>query len=339
MEAVKRRREHSTILQHPPAYDPQSNGPVEKGVQDIVGEVKALKLGLEQRTGMKLETDMAILKWIIEWAPQVLNRCGIGADGNTAYKRRLGRTSRRPLVEICEQVMAKPLRAKKTSRKVSLASKWKFGTWVGIAERTGEHLVVLAKGGPAVKVRTVRRRSLDDRWNCEALREMVAVPRHPNPIRPEQVQAEACDNTEGVHGAVNLPETSSLQELFDSTQIDDVIGADIPEAVVADPFTKRRDFQITKNILDEFGRTPECTGCVKSSEGKRGWAHTIECRARLEAAMIENEGYRGRLDNRNARLKIGIETKTEAPESRVPSVREDIAETPVAFEEPAVLGD
>ena len=97
-----------------------------------------MKLGLEQRTGMKLETDMAILKWIIEWAPQVLNRCGIGADGNTAYKRRLGRTSRRPLVEIGEQVMAKPLRAKKTSRKVSFASKWKFRTWVGIAERTGD---------------------------------------------------------------------------------------------------------------------------------------------------------------------------------------------------------
>ena len=32
---------------------------------------------------------------------------------------------------------------------------------------------------------------LDDRWNCEALREMVAIPRHPNPVRPQQMQAEA----------------------------------------------------------------------------------------------------------------------------------------------------
>ena len=43
MEEIERRRSHPTIIQNPPAYDPQSNGAAEKAVQDYMGQVRAGK--------------------------------------------------------------------------------------------------------------------------------------------------------------------------------------------------------------------------------------------------------------------------------------------------------
>ena len=49
MEEIKKRRCHPTIIQNPPAYDPQSNGAAEKAVQDYMSQVRAFKIGLEYR--------------------------------------------------------------------------------------------------------------------------------------------------------------------------------------------------------------------------------------------------------------------------------------------------
>ena len=42
MEELKRRRVQDTTLEHPPARDPQSNGMVEKGVQDLTSMVRSV---------------------------------------------------------------------------------------------------------------------------------------------------------------------------------------------------------------------------------------------------------------------------------------------------------
>ena len=68
MVAVKDQRAHRTLLEHPPAHDPQSNGVAEKAVQDVTAMVRTLKLGLEQRVGVKIENDDRVVEWIIEHA-------------------------------------------------------------------------------------------------------------------------------------------------------------------------------------------------------------------------------------------------------------------------------
>ena len=77
--------------------------------------------------------------------------------------------------------MAKPLRGKKTTRKMSLKDRWVFATWVGVDSRTNEHVVVRGDGGAAIRVRTVLRRAASDRWNPEAVKAIKATPRTPNP--------------------------------------------------------------------------------------------------------------------------------------------------------------
>ena len=49
LQEVKRLRNHSTILQALPAYDPQSNGAAEKAVQEYMGQLRTMKIGLEAR--------------------------------------------------------------------------------------------------------------------------------------------------------------------------------------------------------------------------------------------------------------------------------------------------
>ena len=44
-EQIITEREHKTIPQNPPAHDPQANGEVERAVQDVKAQLRAVKLG------------------------------------------------------------------------------------------------------------------------------------------------------------------------------------------------------------------------------------------------------------------------------------------------------
>ena len=46
LKKVKSKRVQNIIIEHPPAYDPQSNGPAEKAVQESMDQIRAIKLGL-----------------------------------------------------------------------------------------------------------------------------------------------------------------------------------------------------------------------------------------------------------------------------------------------------
>ena len=89
---------------------------------------------------------------MFQLAPELLNRCQVGRDGRTAYYRLQSKDSQKPIVEFREQVMAKPLRGKRSTRKMFLQDRCAFATWVGIDVRTNEHVVVLGDGGAAIRV-------------------------------------------------------------------------------------------------------------------------------------------------------------------------------------------
>ena len=67
-EAIQARRPGRTMLQNPPAYNPESNGACEKAVQDVGAQTRALKIGLESRLREPISDNSPIVEWMIPHA-------------------------------------------------------------------------------------------------------------------------------------------------------------------------------------------------------------------------------------------------------------------------------
>ena len=75
-----------------------------------------MKNGLEARLKCKVESHWIILEWITQLAGELLSRGQVGKDGRTTYFRLYGRNSAKAVLDIGEQVMAKPLRGRKSQK-------------------------------------------------------------------------------------------------------------------------------------------------------------------------------------------------------------------------------
>ena len=196
-DMVKQARPQETIVKNPPAYDPQSNGAAERAVQEVKDQIRLIKIGLEARLARAVAPEWAIMDWVINHASGIINRFVVGVDGRTAYYRTYGRTFSGKTFELGEQVWLKPKRSKTMMKKRGMDAKWQEGTWVGFEHRPGEPLVVVADGGPALRVRTVRARPQSERWSTKAIEEIVATPDKPNPQDPEQRMPNPERKTQG----------------------------------------------------------------------------------------------------------------------------------------------
>ena len=146
-----------------------------------MGQTRALKIGLEGRLKVRVDPKWKIMEWINEHSCTLINRGQAGKDGKTRYRRIVGKESSQPVVEMGEQVLVQPKRSPKTNRKQSLAARWKHGTWVGMTLNSNEHIIVIEGGEVAMRARTVKRKSMDLRWDHDAVSKITATPRYPNP--------------------------------------------------------------------------------------------------------------------------------------------------------------
>ena len=198
MKEVQRKRTPKTVIENPPAYDPKSNGAAEKAVDHFMGQMRAIKIGLERRIKRRVETTWPILTWMAEHSCMMLNRYQVGKDGKTPHRRATGKECVQKTLEFGEQVYAKPKRRPSTNRKQALETRWKIGTWVGMTNRSNEHIVVVQDKDAeyAIRVRTVRRVSEDQRWNADAIQRITATVKVPIPAqkhRGEPLVAEASE--------------------------------------------------------------------------------------------------------------------------------------------------
>ena len=120
--------------------------------------------------------------WMCEHAGWLINHLRIWRDGMSAWQRIHGRPCKQAIVEFGELVWAKPLRIRAGNReKANLDPRWFKGIWAGVSDRAGEHVIIKPGGGPAVLVRTIKRMPEAERWNLEAVTEVLARPRRPDP--------------------------------------------------------------------------------------------------------------------------------------------------------------
>ena len=57
------------------------------------------------------------MDWLVEHSCTTINRAQVGHDGKTPHRRLFRKEAAQPLMEFGEQILAKPLRGKKTNRK------------------------------------------------------------------------------------------------------------------------------------------------------------------------------------------------------------------------------
>ena len=74
-----------------PAYTSQAQGSVERFHRTLMGQVRAIKLQLENKYGIKLNSKHPIMPWLVKHSAYLLNRYSIHSDGNTSYYRRWGK--------------------------------------------------------------------------------------------------------------------------------------------------------------------------------------------------------------------------------------------------------
>lgn len=77
--------------EHPPPYDPQSNGGIEIGVKLVKGHLKAMRSALQEKAGHKIPIAHPLLTWLVEHCANVITWLARGKDGRAAYQRVRGR--------------------------------------------------------------------------------------------------------------------------------------------------------------------------------------------------------------------------------------------------------
>ena len=135
-----------------PAYTSQAQGSVERCHRTLMGQVRALKLQLENNYRIHLTSKHPIMPWMVKHAAYLLNRYAVHSDGNTSYYRRSNREHKTPICEFGETVL---YMAPRTKYAPKMESRFFPAVWLGQDTATSENILEIS--GEAVKARTIRR--------------------------------------------------------------------------------------------------------------------------------------------------------------------------------------
>ena len=115
-DIVGERAEGRTVLEESPVKSSGSNGVVERGVQEMDNQIRAIFLGFQERLGRKVDTRERIVGFIPEYAAYLMNRLSVGRDGKVAYERIKGKKPTVMGLEFGEKVLYKPMKTVKIDK-------------------------------------------------------------------------------------------------------------------------------------------------------------------------------------------------------------------------------
>ena len=307
-DVARARQMNGTAIEHSKVGDSNSNGKVERAIQDLKGLIRTLKSALEEKLNDKIKLEDPIVPWLVRHAGHLITRCRVRENGRTSYQMMKGRRSNAKLVPFGEVVLFK---IPKTQHKVgSFEDRWETGVWIGFIMRTGEHVVATSKG--AFRVATVMRRAADKRWSADMVRQMAGTPQHPVP------------------GAVGR-RIPAFAKKFEDEKPEKSVYIPVPEVV-----QDIRAAYIYKHDVDKHGATPRCPGCKALSQGARYRAkHTPECRERFERILTEADGGE-RFKAAKRRRDEHDERETQKVVDESIAMESDRLQRPVGEDDPAI---
>lgn len=263
------RKDYGSALEQSRVGDSNSNGRVERAIQDLKGLVRTLKASLEINTNGKINLSDPIVPLLVRHAAHIIDVSRVRENGRTAWQLMKGRRSRTPLLPFGEVVMFK---TPTTNRRIgSFEDRWEKGVWAVVESRSGEHLVATAEG--IFKVSTIKRRPADQRWSSEMLQNITGTLQEPTPGSGQRrIQAYA---------KIAAEETPRVTAYAPAPEIEE------PETRAA---------QIKQNEVKTHGGTPGCPGCKAIITGKGRNHHSFECRRRFEELLRQDAKSKLRFD-------------------------------------------
>ena len=155
------RDEPRTVHEASPVGSSQSNGFIERAIQDEEGQIRTIKSDLESRIQGAIPSSHNLVPWLVEYAAVLLNRGQVGSDGKTAYERLKGKKASLPGLQFGERILWKS-NVPSYKRKDKMDSDWNEGVFLGQRTVSGEYLVGSTLG--VFRPRTVRKVPLEQRW-------------------------------------------------------------------------------------------------------------------------------------------------------------------------------
>jgi hypothetical protein len=78
-----RASEYGTALDNSHVGDSNTNGTIERAIQDVEGQVRTLRSALEQRLSAPVRLSSPIVPWLIRHAACLITRCRVRPSGRT----------------------------------------------------------------------------------------------------------------------------------------------------------------------------------------------------------------------------------------------------------------
>ena len=302
VKALRSGNDEQTFLENSPVAESQSNGVVEKAIQEVENMASTLMSALEERLLQSVPWDSPLGSWLIEYSAVLINLYREGKDGRTPMERLRGDKHGRPIAEFGENVLYKPL----GDAPAFPEARFLYGTWLGIDLRTGEILVGTTSG--VVRARTIKRRPEPERWSAEQALGVRGVPWQPTPgIDSDRLPT-----------AVRRPPMAG--------------DPDAPVPPCTEPGQIARRAKLTKEDFEKYGFTEGCIGCRHTERhGKTHYGHNELCRRRIERELMKDEPGRQRVEEGYARMAdaaMRISERVERAQVDQPVADEAVDEQP-----------
>ena len=291
-----------TILENSPVGESQSNGVVEKAVQEVENLAGTLLAALEERLDIVLPIESAVFAWLIDYSSVLINRYRVGKDGQTPTQRHKDIKHHRAMAEFGESVLYLPL-DRKSHPIPAPEAKFQEGIWLGLDQRTEE--VIIGTPSGIVKCRSVRRRPEPERWNTDAVLAIRGTPWEPTPgVDPELLRA-----------AVRPPQ-----------DVDSPLGLEVP---VAEPGLGARRANLFAADFVKHGYTQGCGACRSLQEsGSSRKGHNHLCRVRMEAELMKSPEGKERIEGGYAKVATAALRVSERKERMPAPVPLPVPESP-----------
>ena len=292
IEAVAREIAHArqegsqTVPERPPVGDSQSNGVIERAVGLVAGQARTLKAALEHRIGTRIPPDARILRWLVEFAAYLMNRCDIGSDGKTPLQRLHGRRENTPILEFGEKILYMP---PKPARGRKWEPRFHPRVFVGMRNSSSE-AVVVTKQGMAITTRSanIRRFPESERWDADRI-----------------LGIRGSDNAFDIQVGMERPA--------------EMVHRDPGEVLMENKVGRTN---LRRAAFERWGLSEGCPGCryLRTGQGRQQ-AHSEACRRRIEGLLKGDPSGSARLAAADERINRALADAVESHAAKDPVVR------------------